>query len=38
MLKATSDWTPIVQQLHITAAHVVCGLVERALCPRAGVP
>lgn len=34
MLNAPSDRTPIIQQLHITAAHVVCSLVERALYPR----
>ena len=33
ILEAPSTWTPIVQQVHITAAHVVCALVERALCP-----
>jgi D-sedoheptulose 7-phosphate isomerase len=31
-----SDETPIIQQLHITAAHVICGLVEERLFPRAG--
>lgn len=29
-----SDETPIIQQLHITAAHIVCGLVEERLFPR----
>jgi len=29
-----SSWTPIIQQLHITAAHIICGLVERRLCPQ----
>lgn len=33
-LAVPSVWTPVIQQLHITAAHIVCGLVERALCPR----
>ena len=33
VLRAPADETPIVQQLHITAAHVFCALVERALCP-----
>ena len=33
ILEAPSTWTPVVQQVHITAAHVVCALVERALCP-----
>jgi D-sedoheptulose 7-phosphate isomerase len=30
-----SDETPIIQQLHITAAHIICGLVEEQLFPRA---
>jgi D-sedoheptulose 7-phosphate isomerase len=34
VLNAPSDRTPIVQQLHITAAHIICGLVEAALFPR----
>jgi len=34
VLAAPSDWTPVIQQVHITAAHIVCGLVERRLCPR----
>ena len=33
-----SDETPIIQQLHITAAHVICGLVEERLFPRAAAP
>lgn len=33
-LAVPARWTPVIQQLHITAAHIVCGLVERALCPR----
>lgn len=33
-LAVPSRWTPVIQQLHITAAHIVCGLVERALCPK----
>lgn len=33
ILEAPSSWTPLVQQIHITAAHLVCALVERALCP-----
>jgi D-sedoheptulose 7-phosphate isomerase len=35
ILNAPSDRTPIIQQLHITAAHVICGGVERALFPKA---
>jgi D-sedoheptulose 7-phosphate isomerase len=31
LLRAPSDRTPVIQQLHITTAHVVCGLVERRL-------
>jgi D-sedoheptulose 7-phosphate isomerase len=30
-----ADETPIIQQLHLTAAHIVCGLVEERLFPRA---
>jgi D-sedoheptulose 7-phosphate isomerase len=33
-LCAPSDSTALIQQLHITAAHVVCGLVEERLFPR----
>jgi len=35
LLAAPSDITPIIQQVHIVAAHVLCALVERALCPPA---
>jgi D-sedoheptulose 7-phosphate isomerase len=28
--------TPLIQQLHITIGHIVCGLVEERLFPRAG--
>ena len=31
LLRAPSDKTPVIQQIHITVAHVVCGLVERRL-------
>lgn len=31
LLVAPSDHTPIIQQIHITAAHAICGLVERRL-------
>lgn len=34
LLRAPSDATPLIQQVHITAAHVVCGLVEERLFPR----
>ena len=30
-LRAPSDKTPVIQQIHITAAHVICGLIERSL-------
>ena len=31
ILVAPSDETPLIQQIHITAAHAICGLVEREL-------
>lgn len=31
LLRAHSDRTPVIQQLHITAAHIICGIVERRL-------
>jgi D-sedoheptulose 7-phosphate isomerase len=34
-LEAPSTRTAVIQQIHITAAHVVCALVERAMFPRA---
>ncbi len=34
ILNAPSDRTPIIQQLHITAAHIICGLVESTLFPK----
>jgi len=34
-LRAPSDSTPLIQQLHITAGHIVCGVVEERLFPRA---
>lgn len=34
VLAVPSERTAIIQQLHITAAHVVCALVERAMFPR----
>lgn len=33
LLAAPHRVTPVVQQLHITAAHIVCALVERAMFP-----
>lgn len=37
-LHAPSDSTPLIQQLHITAGHIVCGLVEERLFPRERLP
>jgi D-sedoheptulose 7-phosphate isomerase len=34
-LHAPSDSTPLIQQIHITAGHIICGLVEESLFPRA---
>ncbi|MFT8245491.1 D-sedoheptulose 7-phosphate isomerase [Roseomonas sp. BN140053] len=34
---APSEETAIIQQVHITAAHILCALVERAVHPRAAV-
>jgi D-sedoheptulose 7-phosphate isomerase len=31
LLAAPSDDTPVIQQLHITAAHAICEIVERNL-------
>lgn len=33
-LHVPSDSTPLIQQIHITAGHIVCGLVEERLFPR----
>ena len=35
-LRAPSDLTPLIQQIHITAGHIICELVEERLFPRAG--
>ena len=32
-LHVPSDSTPIIQQIHITAGHIICGLVEASLFP-----
>jgi D-sedoheptulose 7-phosphate isomerase len=37
-LRVPSDSTPLIQQLHITAGHIVCGLVEARLFPRSARP
>jgi D-sedoheptulose 7-phosphate isomerase len=34
-LAAPSGETPLIQQIHIVAAHAICGLVERSLFPQA---
>jgi len=34
MLRSPSEKTPIIQQLHITAAHAICGLVEQRLAKK----
>jgi D-sedoheptulose 7-phosphate isomerase len=34
-LHAPSNSTPLVQQIHITAGHIICGLVEERLFPGA---
>ena len=33
-----SDSTPIIQQVYMAVGHIVCGLVEERLFPRAGAP
>lgn len=35
-LRAPSDSTPLIQQLHLAAGHIVCGLIEARLFPRPG--
>ena len=35
-LRAPAEATPLIQQIHITAGHVICGLVEERLFPRPG--
>ncbi len=34
ILAVPSTATPIIQQLHITAAHIICALVEQAMFPQ----
>lgn len=34
LLRAPSDLTPIIQQIHMIAGHLLCALVERAIHPR----
>lgn len=38
VLVAPSDQVAVIQQIHITAAHVLCALVERAIFPPASTP
>lgn len=33
-LRAPSDFTPIIQQIHITAGHIICGLLENQVFPQ----
>jgi D-sedoheptulose 7-phosphate isomerase len=33
-LRVPADTTPLIQQLHITAGHIICGLVESRLFPQ----
>ena len=37
-LHVPSDSTPLIQQIHITAGHLICGLVEERLFPQATRP
>ena len=34
LLCAPSKFTPVVQQVHMVAAHILCSLVERAIFPK----
>ena len=36
LLCAPSDWTPVIQQIHMVAAHILCSLVEHAMHPQKG--
>jgi D-sedoheptulose 7-phosphate isomerase len=33
-LRAPSDSTPLIQQVHMVAGHIICGLIEERLFPR----
>ena len=33
LLMAPTKWTPLIQQVHITAAHIYCALIERTMFP-----
>jgi len=34
LLRAPSNFTPIIQQIHMVAGHLLCALVERAIYPK----
>ncbi len=34
LLRAPSELTPVIQQIHMVAGHLLCALVERAIYPR----
>jgi D-sedoheptulose 7-phosphate isomerase len=36
LLRAPSNLTPVIQQIHMVAGHILCSLVERAIFPKAG--
>ena len=38
LLRAPSAFTPVIQQVHLVAGHVLCCLVERAMFPKAAAP
>ena len=35
LLRAPSELTPVIQQIHMVAGHLLCALVERAIYPQA---
>ncbi len=35
LLRAPSNFTPVIQQIHMVAGHLLCALVERAIYPKA---
>jgi len=35
LLRAPSTLTPVIQQVHMVAGHLLCALVERAIYPKA---
>ena len=34
LLRAPSNFTPVIQQIHMVAGHMLCALVERAIHPK----